>query len=794
MAIQSLAIFTICSNNYVPFAKVLVESAQRYHPEATLYLCLADERLAEPGWYPQECEVVAAEELRIPDFRNFAFRYDIMELNTAVKPYMVRHLLTSGHDAVLYFDPDIELFAPLDGILAPLHEGASFVFTPHLCQPSEGDAFPDDVGIMRAGVYNLGFLGVGAGTQTDRLMRWWSRRLLYQCVSEQDRGIFVDQKFMDLVPGFADNVRIVRDTAYNLAYWNLPQRTLTQDGKHWRVDGKPLGFFHFSGIDPENLARLSKYTTAFQGAAIMPTLRALMHQYADQVLASGYGTVPRALYAYGRFASGMPIPDLVRRMFRERHLFWGGDPFETFEEYLHLPIAEQWAGSAACMTTNLMADLRRREPWLAATFDPKCQKGTEAYTEWFINHGHTLLQEPRLIEPVAERAARRNRSGRAVRPVPAQRAPNEPDVSVVGYLRLALGIGEAGRQTLRALGHAGFNAQGLPIQLNSNSARVDDSLEPLLDDAAASARVQVFNVNADQVPQVVAHLGEKLRPDAYRILVPFWELANLPDAWLGAFDLVDEVWAPTRFIQTTLVRKVMKPIFRMPLLLDFKAPAPAPRAKFGLPEHHFLFFFAFDFFSFVERKNPMAVVRAFKSAFRRSMHNLKVGLVLKTLNGTIVPEKSAAVRDELRDDPDVTLIERTLTREETLQLINSCDAVASLHRSEGLGLLIAEAMALGKPVIATDYSGTTELVTARTGYPVDYKLVPVQEGEYPFHEGQVWADADVNHAAWLMRRVFDDRAGAIRRVDAARRHLTENYSLQACSRRIRERLHTLERM
>lgn len=793
MAIQSLAIFTICSNNYVPMAKVLIESARRHHPQATLYLCLADEALAEPGFYPPGCEVVTAASLSIPDFRSFAFRYDIMEFNTAVKPYMIRHLLEQGHDAVLYFDPDIEVFAPLDGVLAPLHAGASFVLTPHLTQPAEGNSIPDDIAIMRAGVYNLGFLGVGAGEEADRILRWWSRRLQYQCVNDQDRGLFVDQKFMDLIPSFAGGARILRQTAYNVAYWNLKQRALTQDGGRWLVDGQPLRFFHFSGIAPKDLSYLSKHTATFRGDGIAPPLRALMHHYADQVVANGFGTVPAAAYAYGRFASGASIPQQVRRMFRERHTVWaGGDPFETYEEYLRLPAAERWAGPSTFLVTNLMDDLWRREPWLQATYDRARRDGAEGYTDWFVKHGGTLVPERRLIEPVAERAGWHPPSRGPSRRPPAKRAPDEPDATVVGYLRLALGVGEAGRQTLRALTHAGLNARGLAIQFNSDSACVDDSLEPLLD-AVAPARFQVFNVNADQLPLVVQHLDPVLRPDAYRIIVPFWELEAMPDTWLGAFDLVDEIWAPTRFIQAALARRVAKPVLRMPLLLHFEAPPAPDRTKLGLSADRFLFFFAFDYLSFIERKNPIAVIRAFKQAFHRRDSSPKVGLVLKTLNAEVVPEKGRDLRDALREDPDVTLIERTLTREETMQLIGSCDAVVSLHRSEGLGLLVAEAMALGKPVIATDYSATTELVSPQTGWPVDYALVPVGEGEYPFHEGQVWAEPDVSHAAWQMRRVFEDRAEAGRRAQAARHHLAEEYGLEPCSRRARERLRELDR-
>ena len=237
-------------------ASILLASAKRFHPDATIYLCLADALLPNEGFYPDGCVVVPIADLDIPDLRSFVFRYDIMEVNTAVKPFMFQHLLRMGHETVLYFDPDIQIFSRLDQILEPLQDDASFVLTPHLCAPAEGDAFPDDIGIMRAGIYNLGFLGVRACPEADSILAWWARRLQYQCINAQDAGIFVDQKFMDLVPGFADKVRILRDPTVNVAYWNLQQRTLSFEDDTWKVDGRPLGFYHFSGFDPAKMDQL----------------------------------------------------------------------------------------------------------------------------------------------------------------------------------------------------------------------------------------------------------------------------------------------------------------------------------------------------------------------------------------------------------------------------------------------------------------------------------------------------------------------------------------------------------
>jgi glycosyltransferase involved in cell wall biosynthesis len=145
------------------------------------------------------------------------------------------------------------------------------------------------------------------------------------------------------------------------------------------------------------------------------------------------------------------------------------------------------------------------------------------------------------------------------------------------------------------------------------------------------------------------------------------------------------------------------------------------------------------------------------------------------MNGDLAPESLAVFRTEIAEDPEIMLIDATMKREDVLGLIAASDCVVSLHRSEGFGLLVAEAMLLGKPVVATNYSATTELVSPETGFPVGYRLVPVAAGEYPFAEGQVWADPDVAHAAWQMARIFSEptgelvRAAVLRAYEAVRR-------------------------
>jgi glycosyltransferase involved in cell wall biosynthesis len=761
-----LAIFTICSNNYIPSARTFFDSVRQHHPEADSYICLVDRTIDMPELYDFPCSIIEVENLAIPEFFGFAFRYDIMELNTAVKPYMFRHLLEElEYDVVLYFDPDIEIFRRLDGVLRDLRRDASFVLTPHLCAPSECEDGPNDITMMRAGVYNLGFLGVARCEVSNSIINWWIRRVRFQCINSQDDGLFVDQKFMDLVPGFTPRAHVSHDSTLNVAYWNLRQRRLAETADSWTVDGGNLTFFHYSGFDPREPGRLSKHDPGFQMSEPLCRLTA---EYSARLLRNGYGSVPGATYAYGRFASGTLIHPLVRRMFREWHRFWPDNPFETYEAFLDEP----WPGAAwepARIGTNFMKFLYDRVPSLNARLDLSYKPHVRELVDWFVRDAPAeLMLDLRLVEPAVARLGLQL----PALPQKMRNARGGMAVTVIGYLRTASGVGEVGRQTLLTLARSGLSVEGCDVELNVAARREDDGCAALLRDAG-TAPVQIFNINADQLPDVVRHMRHRLRPDALRINVPFWELSRFPAPWLANFADMEEVWAPSRFIQCSLAGRLDKPVIHMPVAVELMPCARLPRERFGLPADRFLFFYAFDFLSFVERKNPRSVILAFRAAFREQH---RAGLVLKSMNGKLVPDQLAALRAAIGGDKNIFLVDATLDRQNTLGLITAMDAVISLHRSEGLGLLLAEAMLLGKPVIATDYSASREFVTPATGYPVGYELVPVQEGEYPHFEGQVWASPDVAHAAWLMRRLYEDPRSADHVIAQGKRHVQECHS------------------
>lgn len=773
----------------MPFARVLLETVQRHIPGADRFLVLADER-HDLVIYPESCEVISGSELGIPDYQSLVFRYDILELNTALKPFAFQRLLLDlGYTHCLYFDPDIELFSPIPTVINALEDGASFVLTPHLLSPAEQDESPDDIAIMRAGIYNCGFVGADASPEALDILAWWARRLRWQCINDQPRGIFVDQKFMDLVPGFAPAARVLHDPGLNVAYWNLAQRNFVPNAPGGPlVDGVPLGFFHYSGFDPHRGNCISKYTQLFRDDRLPGPLKTFLAAYAARLIAAGHGTIPAATYSYARFASGTPIPTSVRRMFRESHTAWAGNPFDSYEAWLHLPAYGAVAGLGRAVPSMFMLWAQSQNVGLQQAFNIAEPAGAEGYTRWWLQHGTDHLFDHRLLQPQGLAAGLRPKKSSATCPAPD---PNRADATIVGYLRTESGVGEVGRAQLNSLSRAVERVEGVDVSLGVVSRREDHSVDAnvLRADQAGTGRLVVFSINADQLANVIEATRARLPKFAYRTCVPFWELSRFPRPLLEAFDQVDEIWAPTRFIQAGLASLTDLPVVHIPVLMTFPKLI-SPRRVAPVPPGRPYVLFAFDFLSFAERKNPVAAIRAFRAAFGLLSVANRPALIIKTQNSNHAGV-DRDLHDAIAQDEDVILFDCTLNRIDTLALVAGAACVLSLHRGEGLGLLVAEAMAYGVPVVATDYGGSTDLLTPETGFPVDFRLMPVPKDAYPFWEGQVWADADIDHAAWSLREVFERTDETARRVDNARRRLETSNGPTAVGARQAARLQAI---
>ncbi|MCF8167321.1 MAG: glycosyltransferase [Rhodoferax sp.] len=310
------AVVTIVSNNYLHFARTLLQSVARHHPQAARYCVIVDRDLSHAQALSHEFQTLSLDQLQLPDGDDFLFQYTVLELNTAVKPWALAHLVRMGHQQVLYIDPDIALYRPLDEVFSPLGSGADIVLTPHLLAPVTDQLSPGELDIRRTGTYNLGFCAVRASANTQAMLLWWQGKLQHQCVVALEQGIFVDQSWMDLVPGLFDHVVVLRHPGYNVAYWNLAQRPITESSAGFLAAGEPLAFFHYSGLNPFAPHAISRHQNRVTLDDASPALTRIITDYSQSVVANGIEHYRAMAYGFACFDDGTPITDTQRAYYR----------------------------------------------------------------------------------------------------------------------------------------------------------------------------------------------------------------------------------------------------------------------------------------------------------------------------------------------------------------------------------------------------------------------------------------------------------------------------------------------
>jgi len=356
-------------------------------------------------------------------------------------------------------------------------------------------------------------------------------------------------------------------------------------------------------------------------------------------------------------------------------------------------------------------------------------------------------------------------------------------VNLAGYFGATLGLGEAVRNVAEALEAAGVGVARLGLR--HGSAPVQDPAAAGAGGADAPHPITIVCANPDGTAGARSDLPGAFA-DRRVIGLWWWEVMAFPPRWLRAFDDVDEVWVGSRFVADSLAAVSPVPVVAMPMPVAPPRPAPgADRAALGLPDG-FLFGFVFDYGSVVERKNPLGLVEAFGRAFPDRFGRER--LVLKALGGDRHPAEHARVLEAAARDRRVHVDDRHLPKAENDALIAALDCYVSLHRSEGFGLTIAEAMLLGTPVVATAYGGVLDFVTPFNGALVDRRLVAIGPGHDPYPADGEWAEPDLDHAAALMRAVRDDPGAARRRAERARAEVAARHAPAASGRAMAERL------
>ncbi len=778
---------TIIARNYLAQARVLYHSLRQFHNDCPFSALVFD---APRGTVNEPFDVFALEEIGLPagEETRMPMLYDVTELATALKPWFFRHLLAREQTELLYFDPDIEIFSPVDR-LAQLASEHCLVITPHTTRPmSRDDVRPSETDILSAGAYNLGFLGLNSIRCGD-FLDWWSERLLREAMIDVANMRFTDQKWMDFAPGYFDTC-ILKDETCNVAYWNADSRPLSWTGTQYEVRGQPLCFFHFSGFRPEIPFLLSAHqgTNPRTRLSEHPGLRRLCQHYAAKLRDAGYEQLRKIPYGLDKTPGGLRLTLPMRLAYRaalRKHEETGApippDPFSQLPEFIDW-LNEPLRPRLCPEITRYFWAIYSSRPDLRAAFPNLMGVDNTAYQAWLLTSGRQEMGIPDELIPRAVSndpvATGRNGTSLAV-----------AGVNLIGYLRAEAGTGEAGRLMVAAVKESGESyATHLVSETMSRQSHPWDHESRT---ALGFYDTNLLCVNADQLPRFAEEVGVEFFRRRYNIGLWFWEAEIFPPSMHGAFDLVQEIWVTSEFVRKAIAKVSPVPVLTIPFPMNIPAslPPPVSRDTLQLPGG-FLFLFCFDFFSVFERKNPIGVIEAFKRAFAPGEGPV---LVIKSINGSRKMVELERLHYACGDRSDIIIRDGYLTAAEKDALAAACDCYVSLHRAEGFGLTIAEAMLLEKPTIATRYSGNLEFMNDANSFLCGYELRRIRHEAGPYPRDARWAEPKIAEAAKLMRFVYENPEAARRRGEQGRLDLCGAYDPRIVGAFIKSRLAELRR-
>ncbi len=606
--------------------------------------------------------------------------------------------------------------------------------------------------------------------------------------------MFTDQRWIDYVPCFFDHY-ILKNPGYNVAYWNLHAREVILDGERYRVkvEGSdpsvPLRFFHFSGFDVRKPYLLSKYQEDRPRILLSerPALARICREYAARLHEAGIDSARSHPYRWDRLASGLPFTTRMRRLYRKGLLEaengkgpYPPGPFDAshpdaFVTWLNAPEPDGPPG-----VSRFLYSIYQRRPDLQAHFaDLYRAEDVSGFGDWLWNDCDLKETIPLELMPASARTG-----------VDSLRSSAEPPpagINIAGYFDAELGIGEAARALTSAV-----EAAGILHATTTYRKTLSRQRHPFAGRSSEGTAydINVLCINADTTRQFARDAGSEFFAGRHTVGYWFWEIEQFPPVFGPAFDIVDEVWVATDFVADAVRASGRKPVFTVPLPVPVPAyPLDITRERLGLPDQ-FTFLLIFDFLSIVERKNPLGLIRTFMQAFAPDEGPV---LMLKSINGHLRRNEMERLRAEATGRPDIRIVDAYYSAEEKDALLGLSDCYVSLHRSEGLGLTMAEAMALGKPVIATGYSGNLHFMTSENSYLVDYDRIAVPAGCDPYPEGATWADPNLEQAAGFMRQVFEQPADAARRARRGQADILERHNVETSARAIAQRVEQIHR-
>ncbi len=359
-------------------------------------------------------------------------------------------------------------------------------------------------------------------------------------------------------------------------------------------------------------------------------------------------------------------------------------------------------------------------------------------------------------------------------------------INLIGNIKGSSGLG----QSARLLAHE-LEATHYPLDIvqHSISDKLNVSDTTYDDKLVEKGRygINIFHINMHEFATAFIQLGKEKWDNHYNIGFWLWELEEFPDEWVDCIHLLDEIWTPAEFVSNSIRKKTQKPVITIPYHVTAPVDEAYDRKYFKLPEEQFLYLMLFDSGSMIERKNPMAVIEAYKQAFEKDEN---VGLVIK-MNGYNEDDVNR-IHAMLEGYPNVHIITDSFNKVEVNSLIRSVDVVVSLHRAEGFGLVLAEAMLNETPCIATNWSANTEFMNEEVACMVDCEMVRIEKEIGPYIPGNYWAEPNVKQAAQYMRKLYEEPSFYNDKKIKAKEFIEEKLNLQRISSIIEDRIKQIQ--
>ena len=822
-----MQLVTLATPATLPRARVLARSLERHQPDWPLDVVLIgrEEVVAQAADGESALHLRSASALLELDTERLIARHDESDLVVLLLPRLLQSYAEKLSAPVFHLPSSAWVLGGLEPIESALAQ-RGVLLVPRITADVPDDGLePSREHLERAGRIAAGTMGVDGGDGAGEFLAWWAQRVEKALGSldgrktgdrPEDRPWLA--RYLELAPA-RFSTAVLDDPGCNLSMWNLHERELRASADGVLLDGRlQLRFLDLPGFEPERPHRLAALASRAR-VSRSPVLRALCIDYAAELQRAGWQDVGRRRDVGRPLNDGLHYDDSMRMLYT-RALSLGerfGDLFSeegasTFIAWLEGPAPE---GAGHGITRYVFYRVANERPDVMRSYPDLDGADGAEYVRWCWAYGRDELSIPDrfmprpggcpparavpLVEPTASTGpaasdeASTSGRGSAAGGGSAREHPAADDglaVRVTGYLSHALGLGAAARGYARALAAVDVPVStvsvplhhlALPVALADGYGR--HSFEDLVHDGLHG--FELVAVNADELPDFVERLGEDYF-EGPRIGIWGWETNRVPPGWRRAYALIDEIWVYSRFMAENIGAVAPVPVIALPP--PVQAPAePAEPLRLGVPEG-FLFLFVFDYLSTIQRKNPVGLIEAFKRAFAPGEGPR---LLIKTINAPLRPLAEEEVLWAAHGRPDIHVIDRSLSGAELNGVMAACDCYVSLHRSEGFGLTMAEAMAIGKPVIGTGYSGNVDFMSDENSYLVDYTIARVgPECEIYPADGE-WAQPDLEHAAQLMRRVCSEPEQAAAIGARAREDIARTLSPQARGAAMRERLQEL---